>query len=159
VLHSIPEPNAVIGELVRVTRPGGYLHLIVEDYGMLHFARGELDPRDFWHEGPRAMERAMNIDLSIGRNTFGVLSALGLEQIAIDYIVVDTIRVPRDTFATIIEAWRDGYAGAIGELTSISPESATDYFNAMIANIRDPMGYAVWMVPVASARKPVAGNA
>jgi hypothetical protein len=105
------------------------------------------------------MERAMNIDLSIGRNTFGVLSALGLEQIAIDYIVVDTIRVPRDTFATIIEAWRDGYAGAIGELTSISPESATDYFNAMIANIRDPMGYAVWMVPVASARVPVAGNA
>jgi hypothetical protein len=43
-------------------------------------------------------------------------------------------------------------------LTSISPESAIDYFNAMIANIRDPMGYAVWMVPVASARVPVAGN-
>jgi ubiquinone/menaquinone biosynthesis C-methylase UbiE len=158
VLHSIPEADAVISELARVTRPGGYLHLIVEDYGMLHFRRGLLDPQDFWHEGPRAMERAMHIDLSIGRNTFGILSALGLEDIAIDYIVVDTIRVPRDTFATIIEAWRDGYADAIGELTSISSESALDYFNAMIANIRDPMGYAVWMVPVASARIPV-GNA
>ncbi|MFY9737982.1 MAG: methyltransferase domain-containing protein [Candidatus Cybelea sp.] len=159
VLHSIPQADAVIAELARVTRPGGYLHLIVEDYGMLHFARGELDPGDFWHEGPRAMERAMNIDLSIGRYTFGILSALGLEQIAIDYIVVDTIRVPRDTFATIIEAWRDGYAGAIGELTSISQESAIAYFDAMIANIHDPMRYAVWMVPVASARVPVAGNA
>jgi ubiquinone/menaquinone biosynthesis C-methylase UbiE len=159
VLHSIPEAGAVIAELARVTRPGGYLHLIVEDYGMLHFARGELDPADFWHEGPRAMERAMNIDLSIGRNTFRILSALGLEHIAIDYVVVDTIRVPRDTFATIIEAWRDGYAGAIGELTSISSESAIEYFNAMIASIRDPMGYAVWMVPVASARIPVAANA
>jgi hypothetical protein len=26
------------------------------------------------------------------------------------------------------------------------------YFNQMIANIRDPQGYAVWMVPVVSAR-------
>jgi ubiquinone/menaquinone biosynthesis C-methylase UbiE len=159
VLHSIPQADTAIAELARVTRPGGYLHLIVEDYGMLHFQRGRLDPGDFWHEGPRAMERAMNIDLSIGRNTFGILSALGLEQIAIDYIVVDTIRVPRETFATIIEAWRDGYADAIGELTSISPESAIDYFNAMIANIRRPMGYAVWMVPVVSARIPVTRDA
>ena len=69
------------------------------------------------------------------------------------------IRVPRETFATIIEAWRDGYADAIGELTSISPESAIDYFNAMIANIRRPMGYAVWMVPVVSARIPVTRDA
>ncbi len=156
VLHSIPQAAGVIAELTRVTKPGGYLHLIVEDYGMLHFQRGQLDPQDLWHEAPRDMERATNIDLSIGRNTFGILRALGLERIAIDYIVVDTIRVPRETFATIIEAWRDGYAGAIGELTSISQESAIDYFNEMIANIRDPMGYAVWIVPVASARKPVA---
>ena len=40
VIHSIPHPERVIGELVRVTRPGGYLHLIPEDYGMLHFQRG-----------------------------------------------------------------------------------------------------------------------
>jgi ubiquinone/menaquinone biosynthesis C-methylase UbiE len=159
VLHSIPQADAVIAELARVTRPGGYLHLIVEDYGMLHFQRGQLDPRDFWHEGPRAMERATNTDLSIGRNTFGILTALGLENVAIDYIVVDTIRVPRETFATIITAWRDGYAGAIGELTPISQESAIDYFNQMIANIRDPIGYAVWMVPVVSARIPGAGDA
>jgi ubiquinone/menaquinone biosynthesis C-methylase UbiE len=158
VLHSIPQADAVIAELARVTRPGGYLHLIAEDYGMLHFQRGQLDPRDFWHEGPRAMERATKTDLSIGRNTFGILTALGLENVAIDYVVVDTIRVPRETFATIITAWRDGYAGAIGELTPISQESATDYFNQMIANIRDPMGYAVWMVPVVSARIPSAGN-
>ena len=87
VLHSIPQAGAVIGELARVTRPGGYLHLIAEDYGMLHFQRGRLDPQDFWHVGPRAMERATNTDLSIGRNTFGILAALGLENIAIDYIV------------------------------------------------------------------------
>jgi len=31
---------------------------------------------------------------------------------------------------------------------------AEGYFNQMIANIRDPNGYAVWMVPVVSARIP-----
>jgi hypothetical protein len=49
-------------------------------------------------------------------------------------------------------AWRDGYAEPIGELTSTTRESALAYFEQMIANIRDPQSYAVWMVPVASAR-------
>jgi ubiquinone/menaquinone biosynthesis C-methylase UbiE len=57
VLHSIPHPDRVIAELVRVTRRGGYLHLIPEDYGMLHFQRGALDPRDFWHQVPRYIRR------------------------------------------------------------------------------------------------------
>jgi hypothetical protein len=64
--------------------------------------------------------------------------------------------VPRETFAAIFEAWRDGCADAIGELTPISRDSALAYFEQMIANIRDPPGYAVWMVPVVSARVPSA---
>jgi hypothetical protein len=90
--------------------------------------------------------------LYIGRDTFGILKALGLTGITVDYVVVDTLRVPRETFAGILEAWRDGYADSIGELTPISRESAIAYFEQMIANIRDPLGYAVWMVPVVSAR-------
>jgi len=74
----------------------------------------------------------------------------------VDYIVVDTVRVPRETFAAIIEAWRDGYAGPIGELTPITREEAVAYFDQMIANIRNPQGYAVWMVPVVSARVSLA---
>ena len=62
--------------------------------------------------------------------------------------------MPRETLAAIIEAWRDGYAGAIGELTPITREAAVAYFDQMIANIRDPRGYAVWMVPVVGARVP-----
>lgn len=155
VIHSIPFVDRVIAELVRVTRPGGYLHLIPEDYGMLHFQPAAPDPRDFWHVAPPAMSAATGTDLFIGRNIYRILAALGLQQIAIDYIVVDTLRVPRETFAAIIEAWRDGYAGIISEKTPISRDGALAYFNRMIANIRDPQGYAVWMVPVASARLPV----
>jgi len=154
VIHSIPHPDRVIAELARVTRQGGYLHLIPEDYGMLHFQRGRLDPRDFWHEVPAKFGAATQTDLYVGRNTFGILAAMGLKEITADYIVVDTVRVARETFATILEAWRDGYAEAIGELTSITRDSAVAYFDQMIANVRAPHGYAVWMVPLVSARVP-----
>jgi ubiquinone/menaquinone biosynthesis C-methylase UbiE len=157
VLHSIPHADAVMAELARVTRPGGYLHIIPEDYGMLHFQRAALDPQDLWNVGPAAFGAATGTDLFIGRNAFSILAAAGLEEITVDYIIVDTLRVPRETFASIITAWRDGYAEPIGQFTPITRESAVAYFNQMIANIRDPNGYAVWMVPVVSARVPARG--
>jgi ubiquinone/menaquinone biosynthesis C-methylase UbiE len=156
VIHSIPHADRVLAELARVTRGGGYLHLIAEDYGMLHFQRGSLDPREFWHVAAARFGSATGTDLFIGRNTFSILAAMKLDAISVDYVVVDTVRVPREIFAAILEAWRDGYAEPISELTPISHESAVAYFNQMIANIRDPLGYAVWMVPVLSARVPTA---
>src|SRR5512132_4187527 len=103
VIHSIPYPDRVITELARVTRRGGHLHVIAEDYGMLHFQRGARDPRDFWHEAPTYFEAATGSDLFIGRNGFGILAAMNLEEISVDYVVVDTVRVPRETFAEILE--------------------------------------------------------
>ena len=154
VLHSVPHAERVVAELARVTRVGGYIHIIPEDYGMLHFQRGALDPRDFWHVVPASFGAATGTDLFIGRDIFGILTALDLEEIRQDYIIVDTIRVARETFAAILEAWRDGYAEPIGEFTPVSRDSAVAYFNQMIANIRNPKGYGVWMVPVVSARIP-----
>jgi hypothetical protein len=121
---------------------------------MLHFERGALDPRDFWHETPARFGEATETDLFIGRDTYGILSALGFTDITVDYVVVDTVRVPRETFATIITAWRDGYTESIAEYSKFSPAEVTAYFDQMIANIRDPRKYAVWMVPVIGARVP-----
>jgi ubiquinone/menaquinone biosynthesis C-methylase UbiE len=154
VIHSIPHPERVLAELARVTRSGGRLHLIPEDYGMLHFQSGTLDLRRFWCEAPAQFAEATGTDLFIGRNTFGILARLGLAAITVDYVIVDTLRVPRETFAAILEAWRDGYAEPISEVTSLTREEAGAYFDQMIANVRDPLGYAVWMVPVVSARVP-----
>jgi ubiquinone/menaquinone biosynthesis C-methylase UbiE len=158
VIHSIPHPDRVIAALARVTRRGGLLHLIAEDYGMLHFQNGALDPSDFWHEAAPRFGAATNTDLFIGRNVYGLLRGRGLDDVTIDYVVVDTLRVPRETFAAIIEAWRDGYVESIAALTRFSREQATAYFDQMIANIRNPEGYAAWMVPVVSARIPCAAG-
>ncbi len=154
VMHSIPHAERVVAELARVTRRGGRLHLIPEDYGMLHFERRAPDPRDFWHDAPAQFGGATGTDLFIGRHVFRILAERGLADITIDYVVVDTLRVPRDTFAAILEAWRDGYVETISEHTRFTAGEVRAYFDRMIANIRDPHGYAAWMVPVVSARVP-----
>jgi ubiquinone/menaquinone biosynthesis C-methylase UbiE len=154
VIHSIPHADRVLRELARVTRPGGRLHVIPEDYGMLHFQPGVRDLREFWHETPARFAAATGTDLFVGRNTYSLLVDLGLTDIRVDYVIVDTLRVPRATFAAILEAWRDGYAEPIGELTRYSRAEAAACFDQMISDIRDPRRYAVWMVPVVGAQVP-----
>jgi SAM-dependent methyltransferase len=154
LVHAVPYADRVFGELARVTRRGGRLHLLPEDYGMLHFQRGPLDPTRFWYEASTAFGQKTHTDLYVGRDSFEILTRLGLTDIAVDYVVVDTIRVPRETFATIIEAWRDGYANSIAEHSHFSPEEAVAHFDQMISDIRNPQRYAAWMVPIVSARVP-----
>jgi hypothetical protein len=74
--------------------------------------------------------------------------------VTVDFVVVDTLRVPRETFAAIWQAWRDGYAHAIGERTRLSREEARAHFDDQIATLRDPASCAVWIVPVLSGLRP-----
>jgi hypothetical protein len=104
----------------RVTKRGGWVHLIAEDYLMINFEPRRLDPDDFWLEGPRRFGSATGTNMRIGRGAYGILRRLGLANISVDYVVVDPLRVPRDTFAAIWKAWRDGYADAVSTHTSIS---------------------------------------
>jgi hypothetical protein len=69
-------------------------------------------------------------------------------------VVVDTVRVARDTFARIWEAWRDGYAEIIARNTHMPHDEVVMRWNEMIGCVRDARGYALWQVPVWSARKP-----
>ena len=154
VLQAIPHPERVLAELARVTRSGGWLHLIAEDYLMINFDPRRLDPDDFWNRGPRQFGDAVGVDLRIGRKAFGILHRLGLADISIDYVIVDPLRVPRDTFAAIWTAWRDGFADAVSAHTPIGRQEFVDHFEDMLATIRDPSGYGVWHVPVVAARAP-----
>jgi len=154
VLQSVPHAERVLAEFRRVTRAGGWLHLIVEDYDMIHFQRGTPDPREFWHEVAARYTDVGGSNLFIGRECAPLLQAQGFEEVRVDYLVIDSLRVPRETFARIFEAWRDGYAEPIARLTRFSESEARACFDAMVAGIRDPGGYAVWLLPVVSARVP-----
>jgi ubiquinone/menaquinone biosynthesis C-methylase UbiE len=149
MLQAVPHADRVIAEMIRVTRPGGCLHLIVEDYDMIH-ASGATDVSSFWHVAPRVFGRATGTDLHVGRNAIGHLRRLPVDDIAIHYAIVDTERVPRETFAAIFEAWRDGYADDIAGYLGWPPADVRAQFDATIECVRT--GFAVWFVPIVTCR-------
>jgi SAM-dependent methyltransferase len=154
VLQSIPHPDRAIAELARVTAPGGRLHLVAEDYGMLFFPRRRLDPLEFWPAMPARFGAALGTDMFVGRRAPAILAALGLRDVSMDYVVVDTLRVPRPTLAAIWEAWRDGYTDAIARHGQVSPDEVRAHFEDQLATLRDPASYAAWLVPVVSGVVP-----
>ena len=121
---------------------------------MLHFPFGVLDLDRLWQDGVFSYARASRTDARVGRHTWPMLKQLGLQELNVDYVVVDTLRVPRATFAQIFEAWRDGYAGVLGERSKLTQNETLALFNQVVASIRDESSYAVWHVPVLSGRKP-----
>ena len=154
VIHSVPQAERVLAELLRVTKPSGWMHVIAEDYGMLHFPTGDANVDAFWREGPASFGTATGTDMFVGRHASNYFAALGLTDITVDYIVVDTLRVPRETFARILTAWRDGYVEPIAAFTRFTGDEARAAFDRMIGDIRDPHRYAVWFVPVVAGRVP-----
>lgn len=154
VLQAIPDPRRALAEMTRVAKPGAWLHLLVEDYGMLWAHPAPLDPDELWRDGALVYGRAIGTDLTIGRQMFTLLHDQGLAAIDASHLQIDTLRVPRDTFARIWEAWRDGYSASLEARTALTREKIDAHWAGMIGAVRDPRGYALWLVPIWSARKP-----
>ncbi len=151
--QAVPEFTLVLAEITRVLKPGGWLHLLSEDYGMLHMPVGERDPDRFWNENAVAFLRGIGCDGRIGRHSPALLEVAGYRDIAMDFVTVDTLRVSRVTFGGIMRAWRDGYAEPLSIASGRSIAEVTADFDTMIAAIESPPAYVVWHVPVISGRK------
>ena len=152
MIQSVPHVERILAELVRVTRPGGRVHVLAEDYSMLHFMSGPLDPDLLWRKGPVEFSARTGTDSRIGRRAWTMLRAAGLVQVRVDYVVVDTLRVPRRVFADIITAWRDGYVDALA--TPEWPATVVrQHFNEVIGSILNPEHYGAWMLPIVSGVK------
>ena len=153
MIQAVPHVEKILAELVRVTRPGGHVHVLAEDYSMLHMMSGPLDPDVFWRKGPVEFSERTGTDSRIGRRAWTLMRAAGLRNVRVDYVIVDTLRVPRQTFAAIIAAWRDGYVNALS--TPEFPAALVrQHFNEIINSILNPDHYAVWHVPIVSGVKP-----
>jgi ubiquinone/menaquinone biosynthesis C-methylase UbiE len=152
LLQAVPEPRRILAEMKRVTRPGGYLHVVAEDYGWIHCHPCAIDVERFWRAGPIAMGRRTGTDLHCGRHAYHWLHALGLEDVRVDYAVLDTLRVDRELLAEIFTAWRDGYTEIIAAHTSLSAEEVRASFEAIAASFRDPAAYGLWLLPILAGR-------
>jgi len=156
--QAVPDFSLVLAEITRVLKSGGWLHLLSEDYGMLHMPvierdGGAFDPDRFWNENAVAYLHGIGCDGRVGRHSPALLEKSGYQRIAMNFITVDTLRVERSTFAGIMRAWRDGYSQVLAEASGRSvPEVAAD-FDTIIMAIETPPYYAVWHVPVVSGQK------
>ena len=151
--QAVPDFARVLDEIGRVLKRGGWLHLLSEDYGMLRMPRGTRDPDRFWVDTVLPYLESIGCDGRIGRHTPPLLEQRAYTGIVVDYIVVDTLRVSRKTFAGILRAWRDGYVEPLAEASARDPADVRADFDAMITDIETPSRYAVWQVPVVSARR------
>ena len=154
LLQIVPDPVKIVHEVIRVTRPGGWMHLLSEDYGMIFFHPTRLDNTRFWHDGPICLGHATRTNMTVGRATYTMLAEAGMTDIAVDYVVVDTLRTPRETIIAIWEAWEEGYTDVIAANSTFSREEVADHWKDMLECLRNPLGYAAWHIPVISARRP-----
>ncbi len=152
--QAVPDFALVLAEITRVLKPGGWVHLLSEDYGMLHMPALDFDPDRFWNENAIVYLRSIGCDGRIGRHSPTLLEEAAYTDLAVDYVIVDTVRVGRAVFAGIIGAWRDGYAEVLAAASSRTENDVSADFARMIHAIETPPHYAVWHVPVISARKP-----
>jgi SAM-dependent methyltransferase len=153
VIQLVPNVEKILAELVRVTKRGGHVHVLAEDYTMLHMMSGPLDPDVLWRKGPVEFSERTGTDSRIGRRAWTLLRAAGLKDVRVDYVIVDTQRVPRRVFADIINAWRDGYSEALAT-TEWPVATVRQHFDEVIASILNPEHYAVWHLPIVSGVKP-----
>lgn len=154
LLQAVPDPDRALAEAARVCRPGGVVHVLAEDYTRMFFHPTRLDTDDFWRRGALALGQQIGTDMRSGRRVYTTLHHLGLVDLHVEYVTVDTLRVPRATFARIWEAWRDGYTDLLAETTELTLDEVRDHWRDMLDCIQNPAGYAVWHVPIISGRLP-----
>ena len=152
MLQAVPYPFAVIKEMIRVTKPGGWLYALAEDYGMLFFHPTKYDTDEFFGGyGGKAAAKAGS-DLRQGRKMPAVLASLKCAEIEAHYLCIDTLRVDRNLMAEIFVHWRDGFEEWISTHSGKPLEDVRNRFNDMIECTRGKNNYVAWLIPSISAR-------
>ena len=154
-LQIFSKPEEITSELVRITKPGGRIYLLGEDYDMVVGHPNSREIRDVYEKAGDYGTR-MGMDLYNGKKLFSILREMKLEHIALDFINVDTSNSDRKSFGAMIESWRRFSADTIGRELNISDEAHDELlagYDAHLRTINHPLGYAAWTLVAASGEK------
>jgi hypothetical protein len=144
-------------ELIRITRPGGRIYTLCEDYDLIAGYPDNEAIRATYDRAARYGDQ-MGMDLRGGKKLYGMLSQARLEDVRTDHLILDTSNTDREPFAQVIESWRDFSVYTIGDnlkLSSNEQNILLSGYNAQLRTIRNPYGYTTWGIVACSGRKPV----
>ena len=156
-LQIFSEPELILKELIRITKPGGRIYTLCEDYDLVVGYPESDTIRETYRLSAEYGEK-LGMDIRQGKKLFNMLSDARLEDIKVDYIMADTHNTDRDIFATMVESWRQFCVASLGESVELSQEDK-DYlvagYDAQLRTIRNPYGYTTWGMVACSGRKPM----
>lgn len=156
-LQIFSQPTAILAELIRITKPGGRIYVLCEDYDLIiGYPEDEL----IAHTYARAAlyGDAMGMDLRSGKKLYQMLSAARLQEIRTDSIMVDTSNADREALAQVIESWRSFSVDTIGDRLALNAEEKAALragYDAQLRSIRSPYGYTTWGLIACSGCKPL----
>jgi len=153
VLHAIPTPEKVMQQMRRVTKKGGYVHMLNEDYGLLWSW-----PRK---EGDACWKGCIEFLQNTGSNPYMGRSSLTVVRehmcskndiVNVQYITVDNVRCDGKTLKKMFETWRDGYLHIIAKNSSVPYEALLSSFNECINACVAEGQYMCWQIVIATVR-------
>ena len=149
VIQAVSSPILMIDEMRRITKDGGTLYFLAEDYGMIHCSDSEVEP--FWR---LASHKTMNLDSDflIGHKLPALLKRRGFQDITCEFLSIDSESTDRAILAAIFEEWRNILGTLFFEQGLFSQEEIRDHFNRHIDCILNPNAFFVWKVPIITAR-------
>jgi ubiquinone/menaquinone biosynthesis C-methylase UbiE len=156
-LQIFSKPEHIVRELVRITKPGGRVYTLCEDYDLITgYPESELIDQTYKRAAYYGDELGM--DLRSGKKLHYLLATAHLEDIRTSHIAVDTNNTERDAFARVIESWRHFSVYTIGntlQLSTVDQESLLAGYNAQLRAIHNPFGYSSWGLIACSGSKPL----
>jgi ubiquinone/menaquinone biosynthesis C-methylase UbiE len=155
-LQIFSQPEQILRELLRITKPGGRIYVTGEDYDLI-VGHPEEEAIGYTYQRAADYGAAMGMDLRNGRRLYGMLAAARLEDIRADHLVVDTANTDRDAFAAVIESWRAFSVETIGGRLGLDPAERGRLvagYDAQLRTISSPHGYTTWPIVACSGRKP-----
>jgi ubiquinone/menaquinone biosynthesis C-methylase UbiE len=155
-LQIFDKPERIVGELVRICKPGGRVYVTNEKIS--HCLGEPRGPSIQWtYTELSKLFAHFDMDLEFGPKSPRALAKAGLEDIRVEsFMVTNTDGDPQD-FAAMIRSWEQLFAGDMAKKRGDDPEFIAKFrkgFEDHIYAALNPAGYAGWPVWVASGRKP-----
>ncbi len=156
-LQIFSQPKQILKELVRITKPGGRIYALCEDYDHI-VGFPESDAIRKTYKMAAEFGDQMGMDLRSGKKLHHFFSQARLDDIRTDHIFVDSNNSERDAFADVIKSWQTFSVHTIGSQLSLSFRdqiTLNQGYEAQLRAIRNPSGFTTWGLVACSGQKPV----